>query len=76
MGGVEGVDVFFGAFAALMLLAFAGILVAALIGMTEPWRERRALVRLARTYGIEYVPGEDLGALRAKVLQRRDAGAP
>lgn len=37
-----------------------------------PWREKRAAIRLARSYGIEHVPGEDLEALREKVLQRRD----
>jgi len=41
-------------------------------GAFTPWRERRVLIRLARSYGIEHVPGEDLEALRGKVLQRRD----
>jgi hypothetical protein len=37
------------------------------------WIEKRRLIKLARAYAIEYVPGEDLTALRGRVIERRDA---
>lgn len=36
------------------------------------WLEKRALIRMAKTYGIEYVPGEDLTRLCARVVAKRD----
>lgn len=67
-------EIFFSVLGALVLLAAAGGLFALGAEVSKPWRERRALARLARSYGIEYVPGEDPKALRAKVIQKRDAG--
>jgi hypothetical protein len=71
---MSGPDIVMGIFLGLFFLAVGGgMLWGAVVG-TEDWREKRALIRLARTYGIEWVPGEDTNALRAKVLQKRDAG--
>jgi hypothetical protein len=36
------------------------------------WLKKRALIRMAKTYGIEYVPGEDLTRLCAWVVAKRD----
>jgi hypothetical protein len=40
------------------------------------WIQKRALIRIAKTYGIEYVPGEDLGKLSARVVKKRDELLP
>ena len=40
------------------------------------WIEKRALIRVAKSYGIEYVPGEDLGKLSARVVKKRDELLP
>lgn len=57
-----------------VVLAFTaftiGVPLALVYGPT--WLEKRRLVQLARDYGIEYVPGEDLGRLRDRIIQRRD----
>jgi hypothetical protein len=37
------------------------------------WWQLRQLVKLAKTYAIEYVPGECPKALRARIIERRDA---
>lgn len=39
----------------------------------QAWFELRALIKLAQTYGIEYVPGENVKALRLRIIERRDA---
>ena len=72
-GSHVGVDIFFGVFFGLILLGIIGASIAGTIAATTEWRHARALVKLARTYGIEYVPGENLDALRARVVARRDA---
>lgn len=45
----------------------------------RPWMsaylERRRLARKAKTYGIDYIPGENLDGLRARLIQERDARA-
>jgi hypothetical protein len=38
------------------------------------WLQKRALIRTAKTYGIEYVPGEDLDRLKDRVVAKRDEG--
>lgn len=65
--------IFSAALGSLFVLAVAAFVVACIADATRPFRRARALVKLARTYGIEYVPGEDLDALRARVVARRDA---
>ena len=55
-----------------------GILIGALIlipiwgPLLYLWIQKRALIRVAKTYGIEYVPGEDLDKLSARVVKKRD----
>ena len=62
-------------------LAFSFQLVGGIVGFTvivmslaalPQYLEDRALIRLAKSYGIEHVPGEDLRTLRRKVLEHRD----
>lgn len=67
---------FLEALGVLLILIIVGAIVFNAVELTRPWREKRALIRLAHTWGIEYVPGESLEALRRKVLAKRDAGTP
>lgn len=36
------------------------------------WIDKRALIRSARSFGIEYIPGESLEDLRRRVIAKRD----
>jgi hypothetical protein len=59
-----------------------GILIAALIlspawgTLLYLWIQKRALIRVAKSYGIEYVPGEDLDKLCARVVKKRNEVTP
>ncbi len=61
----------------LGLLFFVAFVVIPVFGWWDvygrDWWQLRALVKLARTYGIEYVPGECPRALRDRIIERRDA---
>jgi hypothetical protein len=59
-------SLFFAAFVVLPMLQWWSC------GGSE-WWQLRALIKLAKTYGIEYVPGECPKALRERIIERRDA---
>lgn len=36
------------------------------------WLDKRALIRSAKSFGIEYIPGENIDELRRRVIAKRD----
>lgn len=59
-----------------VLIVFAvvvgGIFAAWWESFGSEWVELGKLIKLAKTYGIEYIPGENVANLRARIVKRRD----
>jgi hypothetical protein len=61
------------------LLVVTAIALAAVIMGPRPWisawLDRRRLAQKAESYGIDYIPGENLDHLRARLIQEREQRA-